>query len=83
MAITKVTVPVARSCKTGALTRALGANKTADKVAALSWSKKLASQKKRQALSDFQRFQVMVLRKKRSTILKKAVKAELKAKGKK
>jgi len=37
--------------------------------AASSWGKKLAASKKRAALSDFDRFKVMCLRKERSAII--------------
>lgn len=41
------------------------------KWAATSWAKKLAVRQKRAGLSDFERFQVMVLRKQRRDAMKK------------
>ena len=37
--------------------------KISDKFASTSWGKKLASQKRRASLNDFERFQAMVLKK--------------------
>ncbi|CCD27437.1 60S ribosomal protein eL14 NDAI_0K02460 [Naumovozyma dairenensis CBS 421] len=44
-----------------------------DKWNASSWAKKIAQRERRSNLSDFERFQVMVLRKQRNFIVKKSL----------
>jgi large subunit ribosomal protein L14e len=43
------------------------------KWAATSWAKKIAAKNRRAALTDFERFQVLVLKKQRRYAVKKAV----------
>merc|ERR1712137_532888 len=69
MAITPIKLEITRSAKTATLEKAFVAADVFAQFKATSWGKKWAAQAKRQNLSDFDRFQTMLLRKKRSDII--------------
>jgi len=75
LSLTGVTFKCPRGAKTGALSRAMAKGDVVNKFAATSWGKKAARDAKRANLNDFQRFQVMVLRQKRSRAIAKELKA--------
>mmetsp|Transcript_9000 Transcript_9000/g.8900 ORF Transcript_9000/g.8900 Transcript_9000/m.8900 type:complete len:134 (+) Transcript_9000:69-470(+) len=62
-----------RGARTGTVNKKWAAADVDSKWAATSWAKKLASREKRSQLSDFERFQVLVLKKQRRFAVKKAV----------
>ena len=79
MSLTPFKVNIGVEPRVGTLKKALAAEDVMGKWAATGWAKKLAVKAKRATLNDFQRFQVMVARKKKSAIIKKAIKAVKKA----
>ena len=65
--LTRLRVPgVLRGCRTGTLSKAVKKFELDDKWAKTPAAQKMDRQTKRSALTDFQRFQVMILRKQRS-----------------
>ena len=81
LSLTPLNVKVGRNARGATVAKAWTKEGTLKAWEATTWAKKAAVSKKRAGLSDFQRFQVMVLRKQRSKILGKQV-AKLR-KGKK
>ena len=79
MSLTPFKVNIGVEPRVGTLKKALAKDEIMAKWAATGWAKKLATKAKRASLNDFQRFQVMVARKKKSAIIKKAIKAVKKA----
>lgn len=72
--LTPVVVPnLPRGARTATVNKKWAAGDVESKWAATSWAKKLASRTKRAQLSDFERFQVLVLKKQRRFAVKKAV----------
>jgi len=69
MALTPIKVEVERSAKSKAVAAAIEAADVATQWAASGWGKKYARQAKRQSATDFDRFNTMLLRKKRSQII--------------
>ena len=67
----KLSVP--HSAKAKALKKALVANDAIGKFKASSWAKNLEKREKRNSNSDFDRFKLMVLKKRRRTILSREV----------
>ncbi|EDK42116.1 hypothetical protein PVL30_000286 [Lodderomyces elongisporus] len=61
-----------RGARTATVNKKWGASDVDSKWASLGWAKKLASRERRRELSDFERFQVMVLKKQRRYATKKA-----------
>ena len=74
LSLTKLMVPIQRGCRTGTLKKAVVSSKLAEKWAAMPIAKKLARRAQRANLTDLQRFQVMINRKKRSLAIRKKVK---------
>merc|ERR1712072_324409 len=66
--LTSFKVDITRSCKEAAVAKAFKAADISGKWSKSAWAKKLEN---RANLSDFDRFKVMVARKKRSTVIKK------------
>lgn len=62
-----------RGARTGTVTKKWAAADIDAKWAATSWAKKIAAKNRRAALTDFERFQVLVLKKQRRYAVKKAV----------
>jgi len=73
LALTDLVIEIQRIPKKTALVKALEASGTIAKFAASSWGQKIAIQKARKNLTDFDRFKVMVARVKKSAIMKREV----------
>lgn len=71
--LTPLTFTLPRGSKTAVVAKKWAAAGVAEKWAASSWAKKIAQRERRAALSDFERFQVMVLRKQKRYAVKKVV----------
>ncbi|SCV00217.1 LAMI_0G03642g1_1 [Lachancea mirantina] len=71
--LTPLTFSLPRGSKTGVVSKKWVAAGVNDKWAASSWAKKIAQRETRSSLSDFERFQVMVLKKQRRYAVRKAV----------
>ncbi|AGO10457.1 AaceriABR005Cp [[Ashbya] aceris (nom. inval.)] len=71
--LTPLVFALPRGARTSTVAKKWAAAGVNDKWAASSWAKKIAQRERRAALSDFERFQVMVLRKQRRYVVKKAV----------
>mmetsp|Transcript_22769 Transcript_22769/g.31822 ORF Transcript_22769/g.31822 Transcript_22769/m.31822 type:complete len:133 (-) Transcript_22769:58-456(-) len=71
IALTDLTVKIQRNARAKTLKAAWAEAETATKWEATSWAKKLSMKKKRAALSDFDRFKVMVAKKQKSAIIAK------------
>eukprot|EP00462_Mataza_sp_D1_P001376 CAMPEP_0175093454 /NCGR_PEP_ID=MMETSP0086_2-20121207/3026_1 /TAXON_ID=136419 /ORGANISM="Unknown Unknown, Strain D1" /LENGTH=135 /DNA_ID=CAMNT_0016366427 /DNA_START=27 /DNA_END=434 /DNA_ORIENTATION=- len=80
LSITPIKVQVPRGAKTATLDKLMKKQEIDTKWSQTSWAKKLAKQATRANLSDFDRFKVMCLRKKRSTVVGKALAKLKKAK---
>lgn len=70
LSIVPIKIKIIRACRSIHLEKAFIANKVAEKFAKLPWAKKIARSKIRASLSDFDRFKVMVLKKKRSLLIR-------------
>jgi large subunit ribosomal protein L14e len=73
VALTNFSVEIPRSCRHGVVMKAFEKAEIESKWDQTAWAKKLRARKARAELSDFDRFKVMVNRKKRSQIVNKAV----------
>lgn len=62
-----------RGSRTGTVAKKWAAAEIDSKWAATSWAKKIAAKNRRAELTDFERFQVLVLKKQRRYAVKKAV----------
>ncbi|CCE85992.1 Piso0_005636 [Millerozyma farinosa CBS 7064] len=72
--LTPIVLPnLPRGARTGTVTKKWAAADIDAKWAATAWSKKLASRQRRADLTDFERFQVLVLKKQRRYAVKKAI----------
>ena len=69
LSLTAIIVPIARGVREGVLKRHLEASAVIEQWKATGWARKAARHEQRTKLSDFQRFQLMVLRKQRSKIV--------------
>merc|ERR1719231_761095 len=69
IALTDFTVEIERGCSSADLKAALESADIDGQFAATAWGKKLANKKKRAALTDFERYKVMVARQKRAKII--------------
>ena len=74
LSLTKMKVNIGRGARTGTLVKTVKKEGLAAKWAAMPIAKKLAQRSTRQNLTDLQRFQVMINRKKRSLAIRKKVK---------
>ncbi|CAB4256869.1 similar to Saccharomyces cerevisiae YHL001W RPL14B Protein component of the large (60S) ribosomal subunit, nearly identical to Rpl14Ap and has similarity to rat L14 ribosomal protein [Maudiozyma barnettii] len=74
--LTPLTFALPRGARTSVVAKKWTAAGVTEKWATTSWAKKIAQRERRATLSDFERFQVMVLRKqKRYTVKKTLAKA--------
>ena len=73
LSLTNLKVAVPHSAKAKALKKCLKANDVIAKWKASSWAKNLEKREKRNANSDFDRFKLMVLKKRRRTIVSREV----------
>ncbi|OBA28809.1 hypothetical protein HANVADRAFT_57857 [Hanseniaspora valbyensis NRRL Y-1626] len=71
--LTKLTFDLPRGAKTGIVTKKWAKAEVSEKWAASAWAKKIAQRERRAALTDFERFQVLVLRKQKRYAVKKLV----------
>ena len=71
--LTPLTFSLPRGARTSIVSKKWTAAGVSEKWAASAWAKKIAQRKRRAALSDFERFQVMVLRKQKRYTVKKAL----------
>ena len=68
-----MTFALPRGARTSVVTKKWAAAGVTEKWATTSWAKKIAQRERRANLSDFERFQVMVLRKQKRYTVKKAL----------
>nr|4U3M_M4 Chain M4, 60S ribosomal protein L14-A [Saccharomyces cerevisiae S288C]4U3M_m4 Chain m4, 60S ribosomal protein L14-A [Saccharomyces cerevisiae S288C]4U3N_M4 Chain M4, 60S ribosomal protein L14-A [Saccharomyces cerevisiae S288C]4U3N_m4 Chain m4, 60S ribosomal protein L14-A [Saccharomyces cerevisiae S288C]4U3U_M4 Chain M4, 60S ribosomal protein L14-A [Saccharomyces cerevisiae S288C]4U3U_m4 Chain m4, 60S ribosomal protein L14-A [Saccharomyces cerevisiae S288C]4U4N_M4 Chain M4, 60S ribosomal pr len=71
--LTPLTFALPRGARTATVSKKWAAAAVCEKWAASSWAKKIAQRERRAALTDFERFQVMVLRKQKRYTVKKAL----------
>lgn len=71
--LTPLTFTLPRGAKSATVSKKWAAAGVSEKWAASSWAKKIAQKERRAALSDFERFQVLVLKKQKRYVVKKAV----------
>ncbi|EDO16839.1 hypothetical protein Kpol_1056p40 [Vanderwaltozyma polyspora DSM 70294] len=71
--LTPLTFALPRGSRTSTVSKKWLAAGVTEKWNATSWAKKIAQRERRAALSDFERFQVMVLRKQKRFVVKKAL----------
>ena len=69
LSLTSIIVPIARGVREGVLRKHLDSEKVLEQWRATGWARKAARHEQRTKLSDFQRFQLMMLRKQRSKIV--------------
>lgn len=70
--LTPLTFALPRGSRTSVVSKKWAASGVTEKWNATSWAKKIAQRERRSTLSDFERFQVMVLRKQKRYAVKKA-----------
>lgn len=71
--LTPLAFALPRGARTATVSKKWTAGNLTEKWNATSWAKKIAQRERRSALSDFERFQVMVLRKQKRYTVKKAL----------
>jgi len=69
LSLTPIKMNIQRGLGVSGLTKAFTAQKVQEAFNQTTWAKKLARQQVRKSLNDFDRFKVMVLRKKRSALV--------------
>jgi large subunit ribosomal protein L14e len=79
LALTDLVVGVPLQAREKTLKKALAAAGTVEKWNSTAWAKKIATKKVRAGLNDFDRFKLMIARKQKSALVKKAVAAARKA----
>lgn len=80
LTLTKFTIPVLRGARTGTVLKAIKAFDLDAKVAATPAAKKSAVREKRANLTDFERFTVMINRKRRAFAVRQIAKGSSGAK---
>jgi len=68
--LTDVVVKLPRACKTSVVRKALEAQQAVQRFRETAWGQKVEKQRVRARLTDFDRFRVMVARKRRSQLIK-------------
>lgn len=71
--LTPLTFGISRGARTATVSKKWVAAGVTEKWNTSSWAKKIAQRERRSALTDFERFQVMVLRKQKRYSVKKAL----------
>merc|ERR1719453_1652058 len=71
--LTKIKIPLVRSCRSGAVQKAWKAQKVDEKWASTKPAQKMDEKNKRANLSDFDRFSVMINRKQRAFAVRRLV----------
>ncbi|GLE01470.1 hypothetical protein PINS_up010300 [Pythium insidiosum] len=79
LALTDLTVKIPRQPREKTLKKALEAAGTVEKWNSTAWAKKIANKKTRAQLNDFDRFKLMIARKQKAALVKKALAASRKA----
>ncbi|TMW61584.1 hypothetical protein Poli38472_012775 [Pythium oligandrum] len=79
LALTDLTVKIPRQAREKTLKKALEAAGTLEKWNSTTWAKKIANKQTRAQLNDFDRFKLMIARKQKSALVKKALAAQRKA----
>merc|ERR1719150_396968 len=74
MSLTDFRVKVRRGCREKTLKKELEKDEIMKKWSETSWAKKLAAKKARAEMTDFDRFKLMVAKKKRAQAVKKSLK---------
>ena len=74
LSLTDIKIFLMRGAKTGTVRKAIEKEDIVGQWEKSSWGKKIASQKKRASLNDFERFSVMIHRKKRAFAIRHAKK---------
>ncbi len=74
LSLSKFNVDISRGIRNKALVAALEEQKTIEKFNESAWGLKKAAAAKRSACNDFERFQVMILKKERTKAINKALK---------
>lgn len=82
LSLTDHKVKIPRNARQKTLAKAFTKAQVLEKWSKSAWARKLESQKKRAAMTDFDRFKVMIARKARSAHIKKEVAALKKAASK-
>merc|ERR1719378_556405 len=78
LSLTDLTCKIPRGAREKTLKKALADGEVLKKWSETAWAKKLAAKKKRSEMGDFDRFKLMVARKKRSKAVKKSLKGSKK-----
>jgi len=71
LSLTSIHIPIGRACRPSILTKHLKDEKVLEQWNNSNWARKAARHHKRTQLTDFERFKLMVLKKKRSRIIGK------------
>ena len=71
LSLTPLTVKIARSVKSSTLAKAFEAQDILNKYSQCGWAKKADRSAKRAACNDFGRFKAMILKKKRTSIVRR------------
>lgn len=71
MSLTDIKLPIARGVRAGTLIKAAAKADLNGQWSKTNWAKKAVKQELRRNLSDFDRFKVMLLRKKKSMLVNK------------
>ncbi|CAE8611364.1 unnamed protein product [Polarella glacialis] len=74
LSLTDFRVKVRRGCREKTLRKILEKEEIMKKWTESSWAKKLQASKTRQNMTDFERFKLMVAKKRRSALVKKSLK---------
>merc|ERR550537_254665 len=78
LSLTDLSVKIPRGAREKTLKKALSEDKTLEKWSATAWAKKLKAKEVRSAMTDFDRFKLMVAKKKRAAQVKKTLKPKKK-----
>lgn len=73
LALTDLTTKIPRQPRATTLKKALAKDTIVEKWNATAWAQKIARKKTRAALTDFDRFKLMIARKQKSSLVKKAL----------
>jgi large subunit ribosomal protein L14e len=69
LSITAITVPISRGVREGVLKRKVQSSKVLEQWQSSNWARKQSRHAQRTKLTDFQRFQLMMLRKQKSKLV--------------
>lgn len=84
LSLTDFTTPnICRGAREKTVKKALAADKTFDKWSATTWAKKIKAKEVKKSMNDFDRFKLMLARRKKSGMLKAEIKKVVKGGAKK